>query len=498
MLALFACAPLLYPGYLQSHAGFLPLFNLADLAATDNKLRWLPTVGVTPDLLRGDGPLAWWLALLLRPFVGDLAAIKLIFAGSVLLGAAALLGEGRKGLLRAALFLFWPPLLMTLTVRGALAETFFMGLFVLAFGIANYELRIAPDRQQAVGPARWAVYGLLAAVYSLLFWTQPGLALWATLLLLIWMLAQRRGRAAFAVTLGALAGGASYWLLHRDLPSQTLDVASHVVYPFQWFSPAWDFGVSIPGWQDTLPLQLGFAALSLAAVALVLRPSRASASVLLTVYGLLFAVFLTLARPLWQLAPLAATLTYPWQLYALIGPLLIWLAGEALRAAPRLAERPLFAALIAVVVLASVPYLAPRFTQVQPDPARPQIFQPTRVTLLESTVQAPGPAISATEALTVTLAWQPLQPPDFDYNVFIHAVDATGNRVAQWDGQPLQRNAAAPMTQWATGEVVTGTYRLDLPAGSPPARLLIGLYNWQTGERLTVNGNDRVTVEVQP
>lgn len=499
-LSLLALAPLLYPGYLQVHSGFLPVFNLADLAAAGDKLRWLPAVGTAPDLLRGEGPLAWWLALPLRPFGGDLAAIKLIFAGSVLLGAAALLGNGVKGLLRATLFLFWPPLLMTLTVRGALAETLFIGLFALAFGIANYELRITHDRQRAAASTLWTVYAVLATVYFLLFWTQPGLALWATALLLVWTLAQRQARAAIAIALGALLGGGAYWALHRSLPSPTLDVASHAVYPFQLLSPAWGFGVSVSGWQDTLPLQLGFAALSLAALALILHPPRASgsSSLLFTAYCLLFTILLTVIRPLWQLGPLAATLTYPWQLYALLGPLLIWLAGEALSAIPALTTRPALAALIALVVLASYSYLAPRFTQVQPDPARPQIFQPARVTLLESAVQGPIGEIGATQALTVTLAWQPLQPVNFDYNVFIHATDAAGNRVAQWDGQPMAAGASAPMTQWAAGEVVTSDYRLDMPAGSPPARLLIGLYNWQTGERLTVNGDDVTIVEMQP
>ena len=35
LLSLFAWAPLLYPGYLQAHSGFLPVFNLADLACEE-------------------------------------------------------------------------------------------------------------------------------------------------------------------------------------------------------------------------------------------------------------------------------------------------------------------------------------------------------------------------------------------------------------------------------------------------------------------------------
>ena len=143
LLSLFAWAPLLYPGYLQVHSGFLPVFNLADLAASSNKLRWLPTIGVTPDLLRGEGPLAYWLALLLRPFAGDIGAVKGIFAFSILAGGLGVAAWTRRSLagwadrrditertavLAAVVFMLWPPLLATVYVRGALAEAVLMGL----------------------------------------------------------------------------------------------------------------------------------------------------------------------------------------------------------------------------------------------------------------------------------------------------------------------------------------------------------------------------------
>jgi hypothetical protein len=99
----------------------------------------------------------------------------------------------------------------------------------------------------------------------------------------------------------------------------------------------------------------------------------------------------------------------------------------------------------------------------------------------------------------VTVAWQALQPIDFDYNIFVHALDAAGNRVAQWDGQPLRGSEPYPMTTWPVGEVVSNSYRLDLdPAAAPVERIDVGLYNWQTGERLPVNGDDKVTLEVGP
>jgi hypothetical protein len=584
LLSFFAWAPLLYPGYLQVHSGFLPVFNLADLAASSNKLTWLPTIGVTPDLLRGEGPLAYWLALPLRPLAGDVGAVKGIFAlGIIALGLGTFArarrdlsgfeGEPagvedasanpkgllalRAGLLAAVVTMLWPPLLATVYVRGALAETLFIALLAWAlWAVSGVRCRESGVRFQVSGVTYAVVVGLLTAA---LLWTQAGLAIWATGLLLAWALwpgapRRNRGIAAAAVGAGALLGGGLFWLLHSEqgLAGPALDVAAHAVYPYQFFSPAWGFSASTPGWQDGLPLQLGFAALGLAALTIILGyGQRAHISLRdgsqsrFTFHALSFAALAalilvllttTLARPLWRMELLAATLTYPWQLFALVGPLLALLAGAAVAVERRLAVLPLWAAAVALVVLSSYAYLAPRFTQVTPEAAAPMIFGADQVALLSAqtgTVRnqpelreqgetgtvgdrpeqepllAPSPSegagwgegesVTATFPLTVTVAWQALQPIDFDYNVFVHAVDAAGNRVAQWDGQPERAGEAYPMTAWPVGEIVSNSYRLELdPAAAPVSRVYVGLYNWQTGERLLVNGDDKVTLEVGP
>ncbi len=556
LLSLFAWAPLLYPGYLQVHSGFLPVFNLADLAASSNKLTWLPSIGVTPDLLRGEGPLAYWLALLLRPLAGDVDAIKGIFALSIIalgLGTFAWarrdlsdieddfdgvdglaanpkgLLSTRAGLLAAVIAMLWPPLLGMVYVRGALAEAVFMAVVAWAlWGVSGVRCQVSGVKFHVSRATYAVVAGVLVAA---LFWTQAGLALWATALLLAWALwpcATWRGRgiAAVAVLAGALLGGGLFALLHagQGLAGQAPDVAAHAVYPYQFLSPAWGFGVSTPGWQDSLPLQLGFAALGLAVLTVVLgfgrtrRPQPAASDndppitdyrLPITVYPLglaaiaalvLILLTTTLARPLWRMELLAATLTYPWQLFALVGPLLALLACAVVVVERRLAVLPLWAAAVALVVLSSYAYLAPRFTQVTPEAAAPMIFGADQVALLSAQTGTVRDQPELREqGETVTVAWQALQPIDFDYNVFVHAVDAAGNRVAQWDGQPERAGEPYPMTTWPVGEIVSNNYRLELdPAAAPVSRVYVGLYNWQMGERLLVNGDDKVTLEVGP
>lgn len=94
----------------------------------------------------------------------------------------------------------------------------------------------------------------------------------------------------------------------------------------------------------------------------------------------------------------------------------------------------------------------------------------------------------AADQQSVTLTWQVTGPLDTDYTVFLQAWDAgTGQYVAGFDGPPVQGDY--PTSLWAPGEVVIDTHPLDL-SSLPPGRyrLLAGLYNPVTGERLPAFG----------
>jgi uncharacterized membrane protein YwaF len=363
-----------------------------------------------------------------------------------------------------------------------------------------------------------------------LFLAQAGLALWAVPLLGLWALwpgatRQRRLAAAASVLAGAVLAGILLWLLAGPISPfehQVSDFAAHAVYPYQLLAAGWGFGTSTPDWKNEMPFQLGLAAIGLATLALVLavgtgrsggadQPEHPSAirltlsfAALATLVPVLLAT--TLARPLWQLLPnLAQTVSYPWQLLALAGPPLALLAGSLLAVERRLALLAAWAGLVALAVLSSYPYLAPRFTQALPDPASPAIFG-NQVALLTSeaalvsadTSSAPEASTGGEEVLAVTVNWQALQPVDFDYNVFVHAVDESGDLLAQWDGQPRRDAEPYPMTSWSVGEVISDTYALPIsPADRDRlAAISLGLYNWQTGARLPVGDTDRVLVSI--
>lgn len=90
-------------------------------------------------------------------------------------------------------------------------------------------------------------------------------------------------------------------------------------------------------------------------------------------------------------------------------------------------------------------------------------------------------------ALTVTIYWQPLTLTDRPYTVFVHLLGAAGS-VAQVDAYPGQ--GQYPTTRWLVGRPFADTYTLTLPPEAPPgpARLIVGLYDLDTLQRLPASG----------
>jgi hypothetical protein len=96
-------------------------------------------------------------------------------------------------------------------------------------------------------------------------------------------------------------------------------------------------------------------------------------------------------------------------------------------------------------------------------------------------VRLAGYAFDA-EAARLRLVWQAAPHAAVDYTVFVHVVDAAGQRVAGADAQP-----PVPASQWGRGEVIVDERSLPL-AGLPAGeyRLVVGLYRPDTGARLPV------------
>ncbi len=586
LLPVFAWAPLTYPGYFEFHSGFLPIFNLNDLARnladsslfSGQALAWAPTVGQSYDLWRGERALPYLLALLPRALgATPTAAVKWIFGASLVGGAVGIYGWARRrlgawpGLVAAFVYALWPIGLATVYVRGAFAEAVFLGLMpwvLWAAAAAGEVLSGTPRglRGEVEGGRRWATLAL-ALTLAAASWTQAGLALWLAAIVLIYQLSilGEKRRASWQLALypwlgwlGGLALGALGLLpviLRHGLGGGAWPVfADHFVYPHQLLQAGWGTGPSIAGPSDTLTFQLGLVACGLGILGIGYwisgkqYPISNIQYLATTIVLSLSFLSTTLAAPLWRVLPfLARTLTYPWQLLLLAGPWLAWLAGLGARRlldlVPRVTLRrmktsppcppllpgegetaapppsqgggrgvgrrfsgqdavarkggwgarlSLIATLLVLVLLGSYDSLQPKTTNV-PVPAAPvAIFGDNEIALLSAvTAGPPGPG----GRVTALVRWQALRPLDHDYTVFFHAIGPDGNRWGQQDTMP--QGNQLPTSQWRPGQVVADQYQVILAPGAPISsdyRYLLGLYLWQTGQRLATGPDDKVVL----
>lgn len=494
LATLFALAPATYPGYWQALEGFAPLFN-APYAAP------LADIAAQPDLWRGSGSAAFLLA---RPLillgVAPAAAVRWSFVLAFVMAALGIyfwlrprFGDRAAGL-AGLLYVLSPPLLATVYIRGALADATVLGLWPLVLaGLAVYVQSRSPG---AIG---------VTVIALLWIWrTQAGLAVAVTLLALAYVLWVERDRLALVTTgvtgLAGLLSLVPIWQRHAPPP---VDFYAHFVYLFQYFRTGWQTAPSIPGWQDDYPFQLGFAGLAfaLAALWLLWLKYRANADLppltvrrsllfALTVCGLLLLLTLSPSGVFWRLSGGDRLLTWPWQALLPALPFLALLGGSLPALNRGFACRGYWAALLALALISSYPYLSPDFTRYTPPGAPVAVYgERGELALLEATLIESN---AGGNDVRMEAVWQPLHPLAFDYNIFFQALrpQTEGDSyevVAQLDRQPL---ADAPATAWQPGQILTATYTLSLPIDPSGANLryYFGYYNWETGARLPVNG----------
>jgi hypothetical protein len=91
-------------------------------------------------------------------------------------------------------------------------------------------------------------------------------------------------------------------------------------------------------------------------------------------------------------------------------------------------------------------------------------------------------------ALQLTLYWEALAPVTTDYTVFTHLLGAGDMILGQMDHPP--QNGAAPTSGWKTGQLLSDRYQIPIRNDAPhgPVRLVIGMYDPETGDRLRATG----------
>ena len=104
-------------------------------------------------------------------------------------------------------------------------------------------------------------------------------------------------------------------------------------------------------------------------------------------------------------------------------------------------------------------------------------------------------SVTPGERLAIRACWQALAPMDEDYTVFVHLVGRNDMRVGERHTYPgLGR---FPTSLWPVGSAFCDVYRLSVAEWTPVPEMydvVVGLYEADSGERLTAYGPDGNTV----
>jgi hypothetical protein len=511
LILVFAWAPLAYPGYFELYSGYLPLFNLNDLAA-NGWIGWLPPYGAS-GVLRADGILPYLPGLPVLALGGSaVTAVKMVFLLGILSGGLGAYAWMRRSLgewpalVGSAAYVYLPAALTTIYARGAVGEAALLGLVPWAFWAADRALERRPAGAIVLG-------GIVTA--SLL--AQAGLALWLALGLLLYGALAPARPGARLLALAGWGGGLALGLAALVPAIRAHGIGSHAMGSHGLEAPggagfaaealglhrllAPVTGIVEGSASEALPFYAGAATLTLAVFGLAvagrsddLRRRAWLAAGLAAGYAILSTV---LAAWLWQaLLPLARTLSYPWQLALLAGAPLAWLAGLGARTVMALVHdeqgRMMAAAgMLAAVMLVSYPLLNPTAAS-GPIPEAPlAVLGDNEFALLSA---MPGGAPGPGAPVNLLVRWQALRPTERDYTVFFHVVGEDGTIWGQRDTTP--KDGAYPTSLWQPGEVVTDGYQALLPPDAPASgyRLELGLYDQATGRRLAAGADDKIVV----
>lgn len=535
LLAVFAVVPLEYPGAFESHTGLSAVYNLINLDQTPALVggardplqffNWAPTFGRAFDLFRTDGALPYWIAEIFhRVGFGYLDSIKLVYALAWIGSGLAMFALARRffsdsgSLLAATVYMYLPFHIATVYVRGAFAESVAWAIAPLALlavlgaqSTVNSEQPSVNGRQSQAKSRR--AFAFLLLPFTLLYLTLPGFAIFFALFAVCLAVALNwrernfsRGVAAILLGLGIGALLSAPVVIKYGARIAADGFSPNFILPYQLFSSLWGFGPTPTTTEtsqgtlilDQFPFQLGVIPIGLAIIAAALIWARDGIQVnpatkrLVSIF-LISAIVLTLltfeiAAPVWSILGIFAA--HPWQLLALAGLALAFVAGSVIDQDARMSQPAMMAFFVALPVVATFSYLAPRYVDVKPTRPHIAVFGNNEIALLDYRIVGP---LRHGATVRIEVKWQALRSVDHDYTVFVHAVDETGKTWAQDDSKP--QGGGLPTIKWIPGQIVFDTYTIQIDVEGPREgyHLEFGLYQAANSQRAVMeSGADQL------
>jgi hypothetical protein len=119
------------------------------------------------------------------------------------------------------------------------------------------------------------------------------------------------------------------------------------------------------------------------------------------------------------------------------------------------------------------------------------------IVLVGYTIEPAG-QLKPGDLLKLTLYWQPTERIYERYTVFTHVVDEAGVKVGQKDDEP--QRGFEPTILWQPNQTVVDTIEVPIASDATPGsyKLIVGMYNSVTQERLPAYGTDGASLSDYP
>lgn len=407
-LSLFAWAPLLTPAYFfNAHDARHSVFFLVEFDQTFRDGYWWPRW--SPDFSFGYGyplfnmyaPLAFYAAEIIHLLgFGFTTSIKIMYVLATMGAGLGMYGLGQRlfgpaaGVLAAIVYMYAPFHLVEIYVRSAYSE--FVALALIPFLFWAFTNLVAAPTLRRVAAAG-LLYGLLALTHHTTFFTfSPFLMAYLLFLLLkkakfnyrllsttslLTALAGLLGVALAAIYLLPVIAETKYIKIEQ-WTSGSYSYLQHFVYFSQFFSPQWGYGYAGAGLADDFSFQLGIVVVTLACFALInllTRPIAGRATAFFFFAATLVVILLMspLAEPVWRVVPIATLVQFPWRLLGMSAFTLAVVAGSLLSQVSSVKcqvsngshaqvtiDKSQLIILLLIVILASLPYTLPQYTDI--------------------------------------------------------------------------------------------------------------------------------------